>query len=167
MVTVRFKPGHSWTIAQDAPIKSPGGSMGADGPERGPSPTACSLGDVAARQRPAGHRKERSRARRQRAAGAWCPCPGARHVVPRGWLGRGGAAPAGPRRCQLFTSDRGGSRGEPRARGAWCPSRPTRGSAPELYKPTSPTEFLDTATSAWRGHRRPHGRFQVDVHICP
>ena len=127
---------------------------------------ACSLGDVAARQCPAGHRKERSRARRQRAAGAWCPCPGARHVVPRGWLGRGGAASDGPRRCPRFTSDRGGSRGEPRARGAWCLSRSARGSASELYKPTSPTEFLDVMTWVWRGHRRPQGRFQVDVHIC-
>jgi MFS family permease len=82
--TVRFKPGQIWTFAQDTPIKSPGGSSGLRGPERGPSPSACSLGDVATRRCSAGRRKSRSRAKGPRAASAWCPCPGARHVVPRG-----------------------------------------------------------------------------------
>jgi hypothetical protein len=142
VLTVHFKPGQIWTFAQDAPITSPGGMPGLFGPERGPSPLACSLGDVAARRRPAGYRQARARATWSRAAGACHPCPGTRPRVPRGYFSRSDAEPVGPRRCPNFTSIRGGSRGDACTRGARCPSRSIGSSATALYIHLCPANFF-------------------------
>ena len=94
-------------FAQDAPIKSPGGVPGLFGPERGLSPSAYSFGDGVARRWSAGCRQARSRAKGQRAAQAWCPCPGTRHDVSRVSRGRDGAGLPSPRRRSRLTSTRG------------------------------------------------------------
>nr|MDO8083525.1 hypothetical protein [Candidatus Sigynarchaeum springense] len=87
-------------------LTAPGHYRGARGSKRGPAPSACGLGDVAARRRSAGYRPSRSRAAVPRAAKAWCPCPGTRHDVPLARCCRGDAELRSPRRRSRLTSAR-------------------------------------------------------------
>jgi hypothetical protein len=166
IITVHFKPDNLGQMPRMTDYEPWKLYPGVFRPEREPSPSAYSLGDVAARQRPAGYRDARSRATWLHAVSAWCPCPGTRHVVPLVCCGRGDAEPAGPRRCQYFTSDRGVERGDKRDRGARFPSRPVGRSASVLFKQPNPSESLNIRIAAQRGRWSSRWWLLVDVHIC-
>ncbi len=139
---------------------------GACGSKRGPSPSAYSLGDVAARRRSAGYRQSRSRAAKPHAARAWCPCPGTRHDVPLARCDRGDAGLASPRRRSRLTSARVARRAgtEIDATG----DRPIHAEHddPVLYKPLKTAEFLNVSLTTQSEHREPRWKPVCDVQDC-
>jgi len=147
-------------------LNAPGTHRGTGGPKRGPSPSACNLGDVAARRRSAGHRESRSRATWSHAARAWSPCPGARHDVPLVRCGRGDAGLPSPRRRSRLTSTRGVGRADAADEAAGNkPVHAERGD-PALFKPRRTAEFLSTGLTAQRQRREPRRRLAGDVQDC-
>ncbi len=148
-------------------LSAPKSCWGDHGSKRGPSPSACSLGDVAARRRSAGYRTSRSRAAVPRAARAWCPCPGTRHDVPLARCCRGDAGLPSPRRRSRLTSTRVAGRA---GAGIDAPGdRPvhTEYDDPALYKPPKTAGFLNKAVARRREHREPRWKPVLGAQDCP
>ena len=151
--TVSSNPDNLGQMPRMPRLAAPETYRGFCGSKRGPALSAYSLRDIAIRLRTAGYRQARTRAKLPRAAGACHPCPGTRHDVLQVRCSRGDAVPVGPRRCQCFTSNRGGARCSTRARDARCPSRSGERAASYLYKQPTPCEFLNMQCWSWRGRR--------------
>ncbi len=148
-------------------LTAPKTCRGARGSKRGPAPSACSLGDVAARRRSAGYRTARSRAAVPRAADAWCPCPGTRHDVPPALCDRGDAGLASPRRRSRLTPARGVGRADATIHAPTYSSDHAEYIVPLIYKQSKTTELLKEDPASQRWHREPRWKPVLDVQVCP